>query len=747
MILSKVIRILSCVCVLCFWGCGGGSDSSDTSTDSSTAETASTPASPPGNDGASGGDATSGSPSREMAMGGEGMMDPGAGGGAGGDPSGGMSEEMMQMDLAGGFGPDGAEGGYPGGTGAPRKPPRPEKISDWTPEQVAEAISESDEKAITAIQAFANKNRGKVAAVEQLSTWITALTTESTGNSGGEGGYAGGADAEMMQEFAGGVDGGGFDMQGGGQRGGAKPKIAQALLAALATNGTPNAYAVIRNVLKGELDLGVDKEKATALAMTTLIKSISDPNSPGRGLLWAAFTSNPPTGSAAEKGDSVVSLHQRAKELHLGFAIAAMNGLIGASGPPPKANGNQFGGVEGMEGRMMEGGDLGGAGMDPSFGGGGFGQTGGQQQQAQPSAPPVKITPVFLNKEEAEASLTYIWSKEMTQFVAAQLKHNMNSAEYLVFAGAFPTVETRNAVQAALNLHKNQPPSSWVHESVFSKQLTDPAVHVYVKSLPREQRAEAANKGGTQGGAGAYPGGEGGDLGGGSARPQNRSRSRSKKKEKEPDPQAEARKEARYGWMKASEGTLISLMERMYQGTMQPDAAPYQTADLPFQLHRGAEVTASLRFALPGEANASNELRSAQQTLVSYVRIESKQMSQKTVQHYRSVLRDEEVVTILGGNGMWLDGGVKPNKKDGMLRSVDILLSRSNSRPSLKRNSGQRQAQSDGFSAEAGFGGDGYPGGGQGGGEGKSFVVELLVVEVPDTATKAEGAEVSSTAK
>jgi len=162
-----------------------------------------------------------------------------------------------------------------------------------------------------------------------------------------------------------------FGMQGGGgQGGGAKQKIAQALLDALATNGTRNAYLVVGNILKGDVDLGVDKMKTMELAMSTLIKNVGDPNNPGRSLLWLALTQGgqtpPPAKDEKGSGKPIVSLQQRAKELHLGFAIASMNGLIGASGPPPKQNANSFGS---MGGSMMEGSDGGEMRMDSEPGG------------------------------------------------------------------------------------------------------------------------------------------------------------------------------------------------------------------------------------------------------------------------------------------------------------------------------------------------------------------------------------------
>ena len=82
-----------------------------------------------------------------------------------------------------------------------------------------------------------------------------------------------------------------------------------------------------------------------------------------------------------------------------------------------------------------------------------------------------------------------------------------------------------------------------------------------------------------------------------------------------------------------------------------------------------------------------------------------------------------------------------------MNRSNEVLLSRNNARPALKRN-GRRQPQFGGGSGSNGFGNEGEFTGGSGGGGGNSmFVVEVLVVEVPETATKTDAAKVSSTTR
>lgn len=721
--LKLPLQLMACLGCLFLAGCGGSTDSAPASTASS--DDMSAPEGDPGMGGEM--------PVSDMdAMAGEEAMmaaEMSAEGGPTGDPAAGMDPAMMEAAL----GEDPSL--YAGGEQVPQRPPRPENIADWTPEHVAEAIADSDKKVLEAIQLFARKSQGDAAAVEQLQAWMTALTAPARrGPQGGEFAGTSGefAAGEAMPEMAGMAEMSGMEgMSGFGPGGGpghsVKHEIARTLIDALTMNGTPAAYAVVQNVLQGKVDLGIDQAQSMEFAMGAMLKNISAPNNPGRDLLRAALTMDAvsiPTGKTSEGQPQVktVSVAEKAKELHLGFAIAAMNGLIGADAVPAKrpGGGQQFGM---MSGEMM---------ADPAMMEGNPGGMAAPAPGGPPStAKPVKLKPLSLNREESRSALSYLWAPELINLAASQLTQQPDSPEAFVFAAAFPTAQTREAVQNALSAHQNQPPGAWLHESAFETQLADPALLVFLKSLPRELRPQTS------------PGQEGPQNAAAAAAAARR-RAKRGSKGSDDDPEAKSREAARYGWMDVSDEAMLAVMQRMYEGSVKPEAAPFEASELPLELHRGAEVTNSLRFALPEAAAGASTADAAEMTIVNYVRIESPQMNQKTVLHYRNALRDEETVTILGGNGMWLDGGVKPNGKNGTRRSIDVLLSKGNSRPSIRP---QQQPTAGGFDAAAGFSGEPgaaetqYAGEGFGGGNGEVFVVELLVVEIPaQSAEDADGA-------
>lgn len=703
------LRTLFLACLLCSLGCGGGNSDSDSSPAAASSEPT---------------ESSDSSPESEMmdehGMGEEtAAMEPEE---AGMMNEHGMTEEMASLDseMMNEHGvaeemmtSDGEMG--PGGQ-APRKPPRPEKIEDWTPEHVAAAIRETDVKVIPAIEAYANKTKAQARGVDQLKLWLTALSEKPEVNVGQDGGnYTEESiydDAAMENaSLEDGYGDSGYNQSRGPSK---KGQITDALLAAFATNATKPAYETLASILSGQLTVGEDKNKAMEMAFITLMKNVSDPNNPAEDQLLKAMTSveldgAPPSKKKDEK--SADSLQKSVKELHLGFAIAAMNGLIGAKGQPSKGNQNSSNGYDSSE--MSE------YSSDAP-------QSGQPQQGSAPEAKPIHVAPIDLKPEEAPATLSYLWSDEMVAYAVSQLNKYPESTEAFVFASAIPVPAARDAVRKTINDHRLEPPQKWLHETVIASQLTDPAIHLLIKEFPREARP-----GGNQGG-GEY---------GANSSSQRPGGNRSKKDE---DPSALRRKEASYGWMEASEQSLVSLMQRMYEGSLRPEAKPFDPSGIPFSLHKGAEVTASLQFILPDPDQPSAELGKAQQTIVNYVRIESEIMNNRTVLHYRNSMRDKQVVSILGNNGMWLDGPVKPNRKNGTLRSVDILLSKGGARPSInlteRNNAGGEN--SFGTSDTEAYAGEGNYG--TNGGSGTP-VIEILTVEIPPAVVEEEAEKVTAT--
>lgn len=765
----KYVQLLALTLSLLLVGCGGGesSDSADDAGDAAAAEDSGSDVPEMGQAGATSPMAEGGG--MDMAA----MNNPG-GESYGGDDGGYGDYPGGENGYPGGDnGYPGGEEGYPGGYdpemmaggGRPQKPARPDNVADWTPEQVSEAIMEGDAKATEAITAFAAQSSGRATGVPQLKTWVDALTKKPEVAAADGGGYPGGGypggdpggnpggdyigagypgrgypGAEMNDGNYGG-DGDEYGMMGGGYGGGqpsGKEKIAKSLLDGLATNGTGDAFRLVVDVLKGQVDMGIPKPKSMEMAMTTLIKNVANPNNPGRHILQTALTSAPalgatPVAAPAQPGGNGLgqpkppapTLQERAKELHLAFAIATMNGLLGADAPPAPPGGQSggYGGYEDYGAMQGDGGYPGGyAGGDGAF----PGAPGMGQQPPAKQLPPVKIQPVALSRDEAASARSYFWSSEMIDYAVQQIETSPESPDAVVFAGAIPAAATRQRLLAAIEQRQNDSPRNWLPENVFTEHLADPAVHVFVKSIPREQPPQANNDGG---GPDGYPG----------------ERPNARRRPSEPDdPDKLAREAAKHDWFATSEKTMLSLMDRMYAGSLGSGATPYQASDLAIDLHPNAEVTVSQRFSLP---LAEGDDSAAQQTVVNYIRIESPQLTQRTVKHYQTETRGAERRTILGGNGMWLDAALRPDRKDGTIRSIDVLLSKNNARPSRKAGRPNQPNM-----AAGGYPGGEYPGGGGGysgapGGGGGMFVVEVLVVEIPDFTNDAQPKSVSSLAR
>ena len=92
---------------------------------------------------------------------------------------------------------------------------------------------------------------------------------------------------------------------------------------------------------------------------------------------------------------------------------------------------------------------------------------------------------------------------------------------------------------------------------------------------------------------------------------------------------------------------------------------------------------------------------------------------------------------------MWLDGPVKPYRKNNTIRSVDVLLSKGNARPTFEERKGppRQMSNEETYAGEVEYGASGGYGGGPGG---QNFVVEILTVEVPPEVTEEEEEKVTA---
>ncbi|TWT57814.1 hypothetical protein KOR42_11810 [Thalassoglobus neptunius] len=702
---SHLLIALGLACVVAV-GCGGGDGADDAAASNSTpADTSSSresvseesPANAPG-------ESEESPQSNEMASAGG---PPGGGehGDSGGSYNPGYSSDDDDDDDDNGYNPGYDGGSYPGSQ--PRKPPRPENVAEWTPEQVTEAIAEGDVKVIPVFETFSKTQPAGAEAVKQFELWIAALTAEPETNSGGNSGYPGGYDGDDDYD-------GGYGYQNRGrQQASPKSQIAASLIDLLAQNGTKEAYAVIQNVFSGTTELGLEEGESEKIATNALLRNIPHPNNPTRQLLWTALT----------QADSAAAspFADRAVALHIGLAISAIDALVGVPQDPVESTqSSPYNSYNDYD-------DDDDSGYDS-----GYNPDGGQPMMAQTPRPQVKAEPIEvesipLSQKDAESIVTYLWTPEFVQFAAQNMEKNPESTDALLLAAQIPAVQTRDALRSFFADHNLKSPAVLLAQEAFEKHLHDPAIHLLTKAQTREERPEANPRAGQA---------------------NNRQSAFRPRKKDEPDPEREARIEAGYAWLDASEQSLIGLMDRMKLAATTENAVPFQPAEIPLELHRNAEVTASHRFEIPVAGSDSSELAPLEKTIVNYVRIESSELNNTTVQHYRNAVRGEEVRTILNGNGMWLDAGVKKDRKSDDLQSVDVLLSRNKARGKIadliqkSAQNGPANPQSPGgYDDSSNY--DGGYGGGQQGSSGGEFVVEILVVQIPDNAT--EDAQVSST--
>jgi hypothetical protein len=163
-------------------------------------------------------------------------------------------------------------------------------------------------------------------------------------------------------------------------------------------------------------------------------------------------------------------------------------------------------------------------------------------------------------------------------------------------------------------------------------------------------------------------------------------------------------------------------MDRMLEAAQGNHLPESNLDEIGIKLHRNASVTVDSRLELAlGEPSADSELDTRDKTTVNYIRIESSELGQRDANHYKTVLRKEQQFMILNNNGMWLSAPVDKDRKTGELVSVDVLLSKNNARPTVGGNN-QRGPSNDIANLAPGTGGGGN----------QTFVIEILVVRVPN---------------
>jgi len=267
---------------------------------------------------------------------------------------------------------------------------------------------------------------------------------------------------------------------------------------------------------------------------------------------------------------------------------------------------------------------------------------------------------VELTAEEAIRSAKRIWSPVATNAMTDRLERETSledQASLVALCATMPIDPVRQRMRTALRRHWDEGPQALSKAGLGESLVTDPALLLAVKTLPRSESSSRA--GGRAGGRGVNRSGGGGqrnDMG---------------------EQWMDFCGELVQAWCARFQVAAVRQAEAARLRGKRPDEV-WSLEQLPIDLHEGAKVTASYARRWPEQLPA--ELKSAPvgPTSVHYVRIEQRDTMKRMEGFYRLQARQRSSREL--GDGRWIDAYRAGEDKDRRV-SIDVLIT-----PQEKRN-------------------------------------------------------------
>jgi hypothetical protein len=245
----------------------------------------------------------------------------------------------------------------------------------------------------------------------------------------------------------------------------------------------------------------------------------------------------------------------------------------------------------------------------------------------------------------------------------------------LLLASTIPGERVRAAVLRTFKMHWEEDPKSLEAARAAEKANADPGFLVLAKILPRKDPAAFAggNGGSDHGGAAHTPAGKG-------AKTPKTAKVAALREAKQ------QREHITQQWGRFAENVLRTMCRQFCEAAGAPGesrgsaGAGRDANDMPLKLHSPTDVVAAYRADWPEGLSGKPVGLALSPLRVRYVRIEQQARPLKVVAYYRRQLPDCEEHRI--EQGVWLDA-LSPTS-EGSTRSIDVLITRANKNlPSL----------------------------------------------------------------
>ena len=499
---------------------------------------------------------------------------------------------------------------------------------------------------------------------------------------------------------------GGYPGQGGfpgqGNRRGNEPPpsgveptmVVEAVVKSLMVNNSKGAWEVIERILSGAHETGLEASDSNNIVLRQLLANYGGKDHPSHSLLMKALT-NP----SSLRSDGAAELEEQATTMVTNMAVSAFDSMLGTlelassdvggnSQQPANQGGRQgrgqggrpnlTGGGGGGQGLIGAGGGAsagppgegeGGYGAPPGLGGSGGAFAGNRQ----PVKPAMDIDIQSMSEEELQSAIAFLWSPAFTKQIADRVRTATPGENLGLFAlsGALPSTIVRRAQYESLQAHWKDGAEGLISGGLFDSLVRDPGLLVVLKGMPR-------------------------------AEPSRRSFSAGK-----------ADADSKQSWLKAS-GRMVNMLKGRLSELASESGQTRIEGNTPVRLHSGATAEAVFQLEWPKQARDIVDTATPSPTRLHYIRAVESGMTQsgiaKMAEYYRVRSRGKKR-EIPGG--VWFDGS--RGTPNGGKVSVDVVITKGS-----------------GGGAGPGAGSSfGAPGGGGAGG-GSSYVIEIIMVEIPD---------------
>ena len=513
-------------------------------------------------------------------------------------------------------------------TNASPKSTRPEDVAQWKQNDYFSAKRDGDPRLADAVAWLGDRFAGKASAAELLVKLLESETADPS------------AKTRPRRPPA------------------PNPKLAEAIVAALAANGTPLATKSLERLVTGELETA-DKQVAAVAALKALA---GRPGREGEDAIFRAATASRPADSANRTGSASPKLRSSTMELIKSTASDALRVRLARHATQPQTPQELFDELwdclkepraENLAAQIIfyQSSHLkekAAESLEEQFSlqtMAVLGQLLGlpSRKDRQPDSAAVATDP--------DRAAGLLWSSDLTAVVSARLRmvEGLTQGRRLLrLAAAIPSQPMRVATLQTLDKHWEEGPRALETLLSSDSALQEPGFLLVVKKLPRKDPPPAGR----------------------STKSARIAAANDAKRRQD---------EVAQQWMTFSENLVRAMCRRFYTAALTPSADSRPTnsdaADLPLKPPSNVEIAASYRVDWPEGLTGKLAGPAVSPLRVRYLRIEQKARPVRLLAYYRSQLSNCSEHN--NQYGFWLDA-FATDKQRGAVRSVDVLITNRN---------------------------------------------------------------------